>query len=103
MKSLIWLATAALAAIWSLMCWGAHALIGYGGNIAARNADVVPYLPPELVELASWLAVAGTNVGEWLVVAVWVLGMVILLALVAVGRRVLGRRSEAPADERANP
>jgi hypothetical protein len=61
MKTLIWLGAAALAAIWSLMCWAAHALIGYGGQLAASNADIVPYLPPELIELASWLAVAGTK------------------------------------------
>lgn len=99
MKTLIWLATAALAAVWSLICWGAHVLIGYGGSLAARNADIVPYAPPELIELASWLAVAGTHVGEWLVVAVWAIGMAILLGLAAVGRRLLGRRSDAPVDQ----
>jgi hypothetical protein len=103
MKTLIWLATAALAAVWSLVCWGAHALIGYGGSLAARNADVVPYLPPELIEMASWLAVAGTNVGEWLVVAVWAIGMAILLALAAIGRRLLSSRRVMQGDERTNP
>jgi hypothetical protein len=103
MRTLIWLATAALAAIWSLMCWGAHALISYGGGLAARNADIVPWLPPELIELASWLAIAGTHVGEWLVVAVWVVGMVILLALGGIGARLLGRRRAPSFEEKSSP
>jgi hypothetical protein len=92
MKTLIWLSALVLAGIWSLMCWAAHALVGYGGQRAARNADIVPYLPPELIELASSLAVAGTNVGEWLVVAVWIVGLLILAALAGIGNKLLGRR-----------
>jgi hypothetical protein len=101
MKTLIWLLTAAVAGVWSLLCWGAHALIGYGGNLAAGNANVVPYLPPEMIELASWLAVIGTNVGEWLVVAVWLIGMAIVLALGGIAAKLLGRRSSPQADQRS--
>jgi hypothetical protein len=93
MKTLIWIVTAAIAATWSLLCWGAHALIGYGGTLAATNADIVPYLPPEMIELASWLAVIGTNVGEWLVVAVWAVGVIVVLALGGIFARFFGRRS----------
>jgi hypothetical protein len=94
MKLLIWFATVALAGVWSLLCWGAHVLIGYSGGVVARNADVVPWLPPELVELTSWLAIVGTNVGEWAVIAIWALGVVVLLVLGGVGSRLVGRRRQ---------
>jgi hypothetical protein len=96
MKTFIWLVTAAIAGVWSLLCWGAHVLIGAGGNLVARNADVVPYLPPELVEMSSWLAVVGTSVGEWLVIGIWAIGFAVVLGFGAIGAKLLGRRGVKP-------
>ena len=92
MKTLVWFLTAAVAGVWSLLCWGAHVLIGAGGTLVARNVDVVPYLPPEIVEVSSWLALVGTSVGEWLVVAIWVIGVLSVLGVGAIVSRFLGRR-----------
>jgi hypothetical protein len=38
-------------------------------------------LEPELVAWASWLAAAGTDVGTWLVVAIWAIVSLLLLGL----------------------
>jgi hypothetical protein len=93
MKTLIWIVTAAIAGVWSLLCWGAHVLIGASGTLVARNVDVVPYLPPEIIELSSWLALVGTSVGEWLVVVIWAIGFFAALAFGALGSRLVGRRA----------
>jgi hypothetical protein len=72
MRTAVWSIFAVAFAVWSLIAWGAHALIGAGGSLVAGNADVVPVWP-EAVEPLSWLAHFGTGVGEWLVVAIWAL------------------------------
>jgi hypothetical protein len=80
MKTLIWIVTAAAIGVWSLLAWIAHGLIGVAGGLAAGNADIIP-ADPMLVEWASWLAMAGTGVGEWLVVAIWAIVSLVLLGL----------------------
>ena len=80
MKTLIWIVTAAAIGVWSLLAWIAHGLIGVAGGLAAGNADIIP-ADPMLVEWASWLAMAGTGVGEWLVVAIWAVVSLVLLGL----------------------
>lgn len=80
MKTLIWAATAVLLGLWSLLAWVTHGLVGVAGSLVANNADIIP-ADPLLVEWASWLASAGTGVGEWLVVALWAFVSLILVAL----------------------
>jgi hypothetical protein len=80
MKTLIWIVTAAAIAVWSLLAWIAHGLIGVAGGLAAGNADIIP-ADPMIVEWASWLAMAGTGVGEWLIVAIWAAVSLVLLGL----------------------
>ena len=46
---------------------------------------------PLLIEWASWLASAGTGVGEWLVVALWGFVSLVLLALGFVGSKLVPR------------
>ncbi len=80
MKTLIWIVTAAAIGVWSLLAWIAHGLIGVAGGLAAGNADIIP-ADPMFVEWASWLAMAGTGVGEWFVVAIWAIVSLVLLGL----------------------
>ena len=62
----------------------------------AANADIVP-ADPLLIEWASWLASAGTGVGEWLVITLWAIVSFVLLALGFLGTRLAPRlRSFAP-------
>ncbi len=90
MKTLIWIATAVILGLWSLVAWITHGLIGVAGGLVAGNADILP-ADPLLVEWASWLASAGTGVGEWLVVAIWALVSVVLLAVGFVATRLVPR------------
>ena len=97
MKNLIWILTAAIIGLWSLLAWITHGLVSVAGNLVANNADLLP-ADPLLIEWASWLASAGTGVGEWLVVAVWALVSLVLLALGFIATRLLPRfRQSLPA------
>jgi hypothetical protein len=80
MKKLIWFGTAAALVVWSLIAWVIHGLVGVAGNLASSNADILP-VPPEAVEWTSWLALLGTSVGEWLVVAVWAIVSLVIAGL----------------------
>lgn len=90
MKNLIWIATAGVIGLWSLVAWITHGLVSVAGNLVATNADLLP-ADPLLIEWASWLASAGTGVGEWLVIAVWAIVSAILLALGFVATRLIPR------------
>lgn len=90
MKTLIWIVTAAAMALWSLVAWITHGLVGVAGQLVASNADLIP-ADPLLVEWASWLAASGTGVGEWLVVAVWAFVSLVMLALGFVATRLVPR------------
>ena len=80
MKTLVWSFTILALALWSLVAWITHGLVGVAGGLIAGNADILP-ADPLLVEWASWLASAGTGIGEWLVVAVWGFVSLVLVAL----------------------
>ncbi|MFO1122753.1 MAG: hypothetical protein U1F47_10590 [Hyphomicrobiales bacterium] len=90
MRNLVWIATAAVIALWSGAAWLLHAAIGLGGSLAATHADLIP-ATPELVEWASWLALFGTGVGEWLVIAIWAVVSATLLTLGFVATRLMPR------------
>lgn len=90
MKTLIWIATAVLLGLWSLLAWITHGLVSVAGNLVASNADIIP-ADPLLVEWASWLASAGTGVGEWLVIIIWALVSAVLLAVGFVATRLVPR------------
>jgi hypothetical protein len=90
MKTLVWGLTIALLALWSLLAWVTHGLVGVAGGIVASNADIIP-ADPTLIEWASWLASAGTGVGEWLVVAVWGLVSLVLVGMGFVGTKLVPR------------
>lgn len=90
MKTLIWIATAVVIGLWSLVAWITHGLVGVAGSLVANNADVIP-ADPLLIEWASWLASAGTGVGEWLVIIVWGFVSLVILALGFVGTKLVPR------------
>jgi hypothetical protein len=92
MKTLVWILTAAVIALWSLVAWITHGLVGVAGGLVASNADMIP-ADPVLIEWASWLASAGTGVGEWLVVAVWGFVTLVLVALGFVATKLLPQLS----------
>ncbi len=96
MKTLIWIATAAVVGLWSLLAWIIHGLVGVAGSLVSSNADIIP-ADPLLIEWASWLASAGAGVGEWLVVAVWALVSFVMLALAFVATKLLPVRRRATA------
>jgi hypothetical protein len=90
MKNLIWIATAIVVGLWSLLAWITHGLVSVAGSLVANNADLLP-ADPLLIEWASWLASAGTGVGEWLVIAVWAFVSLILLAIGFVATQLVPR------------
>jgi hypothetical protein len=90
MKTVIWIATALVLGLWSLLAWITHGLVGVAGSLVASNTDIIP-ADPLLIEWASWLASAGTGVGEWLVVALWAIVSLILVAVAFVVTKLLPR------------
>jgi hypothetical protein len=98
MKTLVWIVAWLAVGIWSVIAWGAHVLIGFAGNTASSNADLIP-VDPETVELVSWLAMLGTSLGEWIVIAIWAVVSLVLLGLGYVGARLVSKRSQRIIDE----
>lgn len=88
MKKLVWPVIAIGLLIWSGLAWMAHSLVGWGGNLASSNADIVTPVP-EAVEWMSWIALFSTNLIEWLVIGIWAIGVVIALAIGFAGNRLL--------------
>lgn len=90
MKKLVWILTGLAIALWSLVAWVTHGLVGVAGGMIASNADILP-ADPLLIEWTSWLASLGTGIGEWLVVAVWGFVSLVLLALGYVATKLVPR------------
>lgn len=91
MRNLIWIAGLAVLGLWSLLAWGGHALLDWTSNWAAANADQVSAVP-EIVETLSWAFRSLGNASEIIVIIVWALGAVLILGLVGLANRFLGRR-----------
>ena len=90
MKKLLWPVIGFGLLVWSVLAWFVHSLIGWGGQLVASNADVVsPH--PETVEWLSWFANSGSGIAEWLVLAVWALGVGLALLVGFAGQRLLPR------------
>jgi hypothetical protein len=88
MKKLIWFGTIATLAVWSGISWALHSLVGVAGNLASSNADILP-VPPEAVEWTSWLALLGTNLGEWLVIGLWAAVSLVIVGLGFMGGKLV--------------
>jgi hypothetical protein len=91
MRNLIWLGGLVVLGLWSLVAWGGHALLDWTSNWAAANADVVSGVP-EIVETVSWAARGLGNASEIIVIIVWALGAILILGLIGLANRFLGRR-----------
>jgi hypothetical protein len=95
-KKIVWAVIGIGILLWSALAWLVHSLVGWGGSLASGNADVLtPH--PETVEWLSWLAQFGTNVGEWIVIAIWGLGVALALLIGTFSSRftsLFGRFSE---------
>jgi hypothetical protein len=85
-KFLVWLLGGFALLIWSSVMWAAHWAIGFGGNLAAMNADKIPG-SPEWVEWLSSAARLFAGFGQWAVLGLWlVTSLIILWAMRFVGR-----------------
>jgi hypothetical protein len=90
MQRLIWILTWVAVALWSGLAWATHGLLQWGGAAAAANADVIP-VEPILVEWASWLALLGSDIASWLMIALWASVTLVILAIGFVGAKLAPR------------
>jgi hypothetical protein len=75
---------------WTIIAFGIYALIDLVGDVAIRNADLIP-LPPEGLELASWLLLATQKIGFGLMIVVWLSGAIAIMAAGLLLRRFASR------------
>jgi hypothetical protein len=94
MKTIFWIVLSLCITAWSGLCWVAYQVIGVGGRYAARNADALGSDADVVDEVSNW-ALWGTSFGEWAVIGVWGLGVVLALALGALANRLLGQRNNS--------
>lgn len=87
MKRLIWSIVAIGLLVWSGLAWAVYSLLGWGGNLASSNVDILTP-NPEVVEWLSWLTMFGSDVAEWFVVGVWGAGVVLALVIGFAGTRL---------------
>lgn len=97
MKKLVWGVTAFVLAVWSVVAWLVHGLIGMAGGLIAGNTDVLGG-DPVLLSWAHWLSTAGQGVGEWLVIGLWVLVSLVILGLGYVVSRLAPDRGVLQSD-----
>ena len=93
MKKLVWGVVGAGLLLWSALAWVIYSLLGWAGSFASSNADVLtPH--PETVEWVSWLAMFGSDVGGWIVAAIWGFGVVFALIFGFAGTRLFPQLSQ---------
>lgn len=90
MRRVVWVLAWIGVAIWSLFAWGAYGLLGFFGDIAVRNADIVTR-HPETVEWLSWALATLRGLGLAAVIIVWGLVSLLILGVAAILGYVLGR------------
>jgi len=102
MRRLVFALAVVAAILWSLFAWGAYGVLGWAGDVAARNADWVTGNPEAVVwlsTLASWL----TGLGLAGIVAVWLLGLGLIFLVPLLLRLLGGPGRRPPADYRDGP
>ena len=93
MTRVLWFFALTVVGLWTLLAWGVYGLIGFFGDTAARNADVVTS-HPAIVEWLSWGVSALRNVGLAAVLLVWGVVSAAILAvptLLSLALGALGR------------
>lgn len=86
-RAWIWIATAVVAALWTLLVWGAHALVAATGDLLINGIgqlDAWPEIEQLLAPLAGWIE----PLGQFAIVAVWALGLGVLSLLAWAGQRL---------------
>ena len=89
MRMLVWSVVGVALVLWSLLAWGAHALVGAGGEVLVAGSEMLPgeLLPVDPAQVG-WLAglldgLAGF--GQGIVWVVWAIVAVLLLGLGLLG------------------
>lgn len=92
MARIIRIVTTIALAVWTLLLWGAHALVSVGGDAAYRNADRISD-DPNTVETLAWALNLTQDVGLIAIIIVWGLGALVM-AVVGYGiAQVISRRN----------
>ncbi len=96
MKGLIWGIAIVLAAIWSLVAWAGHGLIGFAGRLLADNADLAPVDPEGVVLISEWTDVLA-GFGQGTVAVIWGIGLLLIVGLAALAAKIAApSRQPAP-------
>lgn len=85
MKKLYWALALGGVAIWSLLTWGAYALVTGAGGFLVANADVLG--GADVQYWVQWTLRLLEQFGVVLLWIVWAVGAVLLLGLAAVGAK----------------
>lgn len=94
MRMLLWIAAWVGVAIWSLVAFAGHALLGVAGELFAANADIAPLSPEGVVGLST-LVDGLAAFGQGAVFFIWAFGSLLILAVPYIASRLIGRRSGA--------
>ena len=79
MRALAWVLLLVSLVVWSLLALGAHGLVGWAGDMMLRQADFFTG-HAETVAWIGWAVALANDLGGWIVVAIWglgVLGMIV--------------------------
>lgn len=90
MRALLWIFAIIAALLWSGLAWMLHAAAGAGGAWLATWGPwlgVDPTMHASITAALGWLGPAA----QWIVVAFWLVGLVVLLLFPAVAGRLLAK------------
>lgn len=91
MGALAWIVLVISLVLWSLLALAVNGLLDWVGNLLMPHADLFTG-HPETVAWIGWGIQLASDLGGWLVAAIWGLGVLGLLAGFWVLRRWLGKR-----------
>lgn len=91
MGALAWLALVVILVLWSLLALAANGLLDWAGNVLLPHADLFTG-HPETVAWIGWAIQLASDLGGWLIGAIWGLGVLGLLVGFWVLRRWLAKR-----------
>jgi hypothetical protein len=86
MRMLVWSVVGVLLLLWSLLAWGAHALVGAGGDALVAGSGMLPgeLLPVDPAQVG-WLAGVLDGLAGFGQVLVWVLWAIVAVPLLGLG------------------
>lgn len=80
MRALSWVLLLVSLVVWSLLALGANGLVEWAGDLMLPHADIFTG-HPETVAWIGWAIALASDLGGWLIAAVWGLGVLALLAV----------------------